>query len=227
LETVNARWGGQAAVLLGDFLFTHAFYLASTLSSPFACQTIGRATNIVCEGELRQIASCGDLGLSEQEYLGIIDAKTAELCACCCKLGAHYADADGEVEAALTRYGRGLGIAFQIVDDLLDLVGDEATTGKSLGTDLEQQKLTLPLIHLLGQLDEGRRRDAVGLLQGGAGPRRQILEHLLKDGDALAYSRRKAVEYAEQARAELDCLAPSPAKAVLCKLTEFVVDRRQ
>jgi len=226
LETVNARWGGQASVLLGDFLFTHAFYLASTLSSTFACQTIGRATNIVCEGELRQIASCGNLALSEQEYLGVIEAKTAELCACCCQLGAHYAEADVEVEAALARYGRGLGIAFQIVDDLLDLVGDEATTGKSLGTDLEQQKLTLPLIRLLSQLDEGRRRDAVRLLQGPDSLRRETLAGWLQDGDALTYSRNVAAEFAQQARAELDCLAPSAAKSVLCKLTEFVVERR-
>jgi octaprenyl-diphosphate synthase len=227
LETVNARWGGQASVLLGDFLFTHAFYLASTLSSTFACQTIGRATNIVCEGELRQIASSGNLALGEQEYLGIIEAKTAELCACCCQLGARYADADGAVEAALARYGRGLGIAFQIVDDLLDLIGDEATTGKSLGTDLEQQKLTLPLIRLLAQLDDARRREAVRVLQGADDLRREALEGWLQDSDALTYSRHKAVEYAQQARSELDCLAPSAAKSVLSQLTEFVVERRQ
>ena len=227
LETVNARYGAHASVLLGDFLFTHAFYLASTLSSTLACQTIGRATNIVCEGELRQIASQGNMALDEEEYLSIIEAKTAELCACSCQLGAHYAGADAEVVAALARYGRGLGIAFQIVDDLLDLVGDEATTGKTLGSDLEQQKLTLPLIRLLAQFDDARRREAVAQLQAANGEARSLLETWFQDSDALDYARRKAAAYAEQACAELNCLPPSPAAAVLRKLTEFVVDRRQ
>ena len=92
-ETINARSDNEASVLVGDFLFTHAFYLASSLETTFACQTIGRATNIVCAGELRQIHSRGNFALSEAEYLAIIEAKTAELCACCCRLGAHYAGA--------------------------------------------------------------------------------------------------------------------------------------
>lgn len=227
LETVNARYGVHASVLLGDFLFTHAFYLASTLSSTLACQTIGRATNLVCEGELRQVASAGNMAVGEAEYLSMIEAKTAELCACCCQLGASYAGASSDVAAALARYGRALGIAFQIVDDLLDLVGDEATTGKSLGSDLAQQKLTLPLIRLLSQFDDGRRRQAVEELQNANGRGRELLESWFLHSDALEYARRKAEAYAEQARAELNCLAASPAAAVLRKLTEFVVDRRQ
>jgi octaprenyl-diphosphate synthase len=147
--TVNARWDNEASVLLGDYLFTHAFYLASTTNSTFACRTIGRATNITCEGEMRQLAAAGQLDLGEQKYLAIIEAKTAELCSCACRLGAHYAGAETQAEDALARYGRSLGVAFQITDDLLDLVGTESATGKSLGTDLEKRKATLPLIHLL------------------------------------------------------------------------------
>ncbi len=156
-ETVNAVSDNEASVLVGDFLFTHAFALASSLGTTYACQTIGRATNIVCAGELRQIHTRGNFALGEAEYLDIIEAKTAELCACCCRLGAHYAGADRELEEALDRFGRNLGIAFQIVDDLLDLVGDEDQAGKSLGTDLEKQKPTLPVIRLLAQSDETQR----------------------------------------------------------------------
>ncbi|HEV3021649.1 MAG TPA: polyprenyl synthetase family protein, partial [Pirellulales bacterium] len=142
LDTVNVRWGNQTSVLLGDYLFTHAFHLASTLDTTFACRTIGRATNRVCEGELRQIDTQGRLSLTEAEYLDIIAAKTGELCACACRLGAHYAGAGTALEDRLAHYGRDLGIAFQIVDDLLDLEGDESTIGKSLGTDLDQCKST-------------------------------------------------------------------------------------
>ena len=91
LATVNSRWSNEASVLLGDYLFTHSFYLASTLETTYACRTIGRATNIVCDGELRQVHHRGNLALTEAEYLQIIEAKTAELTSCCCQLGAHYA----------------------------------------------------------------------------------------------------------------------------------------
>src|SRR5436309_12027933 len=144
--TVNALWGTQTSVLLGDYLFTHAFHLASTVDVT-ACRLIGEATDRVCEGELCQVLQRGNLELSEEEYFDVIDGKTAELTACCCVLGAHYAGASAEVVEALGRYGRYVGQAFQIADDLLDLVGEEDAAGKSLGTDLEQGKLTLPLIY--------------------------------------------------------------------------------
>ena len=227
LDTVNSRWGNEASVLLGDYLFTHSFYLASTLDSPFACQTIGRATNIVCEGELRQIASRGQFGLSEADYLGIIEAKTAELCACCCRLGSHYAGATAEVEESLARFGRSLGIAFQIVDDLLDLQGDEATTGKSLGTDLEQQKPTLPVIRLLDRVDGDQRSQLIAILSRSENHRRVELEPWLAKSDSLTYTRTQAEAFAARARDELACLDASPARDVLASMTEFVVQRRQ
>lgn len=223
--TVNAGWNNESSVLLGDYLFTHAFYLASSLDSTFACRTIGRATNIVCEGELRQIESRGHFDLTESQYLGIIEAKTAELCACCCQLGAHYAEADDAVQEALARYGRYLGIAFQIADDLLDVLGDEATTGKSLGTDLEKQKLTLPLIRALEVADPARRREMVDLLDGPGDQRRQAVERWMAETDGLAYARRRAAEFARQARDELSHLTPGPAVQILEALTEFVVTR--
>ena len=151
VPTVNAGWGNQASILLGDYLFTHAFHLTSTLGQARACQIIGEATNRLCAGELHQVCQRGNLDLSEDDYFAIIDGKTAELTACCCRLGALYSGVSDDVVEQLAKYGRYLGIAFQIADDLLDLVGEERAVGKSLGTDLEQRKLTLPLIRLLGQ----------------------------------------------------------------------------
>ncbi|HUY34295.1 MAG TPA: polyprenyl synthetase family protein [Pirellulales bacterium] len=226
LETVNARWGNQTSVLLGDYLFTHAFYLASTLDSTFACRAIGRATNTVCEGELRQIHSQGRFSLSEAEYLAIIESKTAELCACACRLGAHYAGAGADAEEALSRYGRDLGIAFQIVDDLLDIEGDEATTGKSLGTDLAQRKPTLPLIRLWELSDEAQRSELVAIMDRSDHHRREALEPRFESAAALDYARQTAAGYAERACAELGALPPSPARTVLRQLTEFVAHHR-
>ncbi|HEV3007105.1 MAG TPA: polyprenyl synthetase family protein [Pirellulales bacterium] len=225
LDTVNVRWGNQTSVLLGDYLFTHAFHLASTLDTTFACRTIGRATNRVCEGELRQIDTQGRLSLTEAEYLDIIAAKTGELCACACRLGAHYAGAGTAPEDRLARYGRNLGIAFQIVDDLLDLEGDESTIGKSLGTDLDQCKSTLPMVRLWELSDESKRRELATIMGQSGHRRRQALEPWFACTAALDYARQKAASFAEQARSELGPLAPSAARTALRRLTEFVVQR--
>lgn len=227
LDTIHARWNNQSSVLLGDFLFSHAFYLASTVGSAFACQSIGRSTNIVCEGELRQVANRGNLLLNEDDYLNIIEAKTAELCACCCRLGAHYAQAHAATVDAMQNYGRNLGIAFQIVDDLLDLTGEEDAAGKSLGTDLAQQKMTLPLIRLAGQLDGKERRRLFHLLSGPPAERRAELQSWLDGSDALDYTRDQAQVYARRAVDELSVLPVSPEREVLERLGRFVVERRQ
>ena len=224
-ETINARNDNEASVLVGDFLFTHAFALASSLETTFACQTIGRATNTVCWGELRQIGSRGKFELSEADYLSIIEAKTAELCACCCRLGAHYAGATPEQEEALESYGRKLGIAFQITDDLLDLVGDEEAMGKTLGSDLEKQKPTLPMIRLLAQRPAAERRELIALATSNQRTARTELQSRLERSDALSTTRDTAGAYAAAARAQARHLRPGPARDVLVSLTELVVRR--
>jgi octaprenyl-diphosphate synthase len=225
VATVNAGWGNQTSILLGDYLFTHAFHLASTLDDARACRIIGEATNQVCEGELLQITERGNLGLTEEAYLEIIDGKTAALTACCCRLGALFSDAGPPVVERLSRYGRYLGLAFQIADDALDLVGDEHTTGKSLGTDLEQQKLTLPLIRLLGQCAPETATRIRQILASPGNHKRKTLNPFFGDGEALSYAAARATEFADRARAELECLPPSQYRSILETLTHRVVHR--
>ena len=225
LATVNSRWDNKASVLLGDYLFTHSFYLASTTGSAWACREIGRATNIVCEGELRQKGCRGDFALSEQEYFEIIAAKTAELTACSCRLGAHYAGASEEVVERLTKFGRDLGIAFQIVDDVLDLQGEEATTGKSLGTDLEQQKPTLQIIHALESHSREKREELLSLLSGHNAPSRESLLPWLAEYDSIEYAYRTAKRFAASAMDNLDILDDSDAANTLRLIAAFVVER--
>ncbi len=225
LATCNAIWDNQASVLLGDYLFTHAFYLASTLDTTFACRVIGQATNVVCEGELRQVRSRGDFELSEAEYFNIIEAKTARLCECCCQLGAHYAGGDADEVRRLAEYGKHLGIAFQITDDLLDVLGDARKVGKSLGTDLEKQKLTLPVIRALQLADGDGRRELLEVLRGGDARRRELLLPWLEQHDALAYTRESAFRHVSLAQAQLESLPPSDARDVLAALPEFVLAR--
>jgi octaprenyl-diphosphate synthase len=224
LATVNARWDNEASVLLGDFLFTHAFYLASTLDSVQGCRLIGRATNVVCEGELRQKGTRGNYAISETEYLEIIEAKTAELTAVSCRLGALFAGGGEELVEQLDGFGRDLGIAFQIADDLLDVLGEERTTGKSLGTDLEKQKPTLPLIRALELASPADRQALLDIVQGEE-RRGDLLAPYLRRYAALEYARQRALGFAQRARRRLDALPASPARDVLAAMTEFVVSR--
>lgn len=224
METCNAHWDNEASVLLGDYLFTHSFYLASTLDSTYACRTIGKATNVVCEGELRQIRSCNNFELSEGEYLDIIEAKTASLCACACRLGAYYTEASAEQVEVFSEYGRNLGIAFQIIDDLLDVAGKESSVGKSLGTDLEKQKPTLPLLHVLSHLTGTERTEFVAAV-GEVSNRREIMKSYLERFQSRDYCLEKANAYASRAVSAIASLPDNEATRVLLQLPEFVIHR--
>ena len=223
--TVNAEWGNETAVLLGDFLFTHAFHLAASLDSTRACRWIGHATNKVCEGEMQQVHHRGNLDLDESSYFAIVEGKTAELTAVSCRLGASYAGAPESTVAALDRYGRELGIAFQIADDVLDLWGEERVTGKSLGTDLEKQKMTLPVIYLLRLLDPSTAAEVRRLLSEARADHRRFLRPYLERTGAMDRAWQKAKQHVKQAVNTLDSLPDSDAKEVLRILAQYVVRR--
>ena len=228
LDTVNARWDNEASVLLGDYLFARAINLAAAVDDTFACRSIGEASRVMCEGELRQIDSRGNYSLAEDEYLEIIGGKTAALTACCCRLGRALCGRDRRAAAdALTRFGHHLGIAFQIADDLLDVLGDEATAGKSLGTDLVKQKPTLPLIRLLGQSTAQDRATVLDLLRRSGNHHREALRPWFERCDAIAYARGKAEWFTAQAVAQLSDLPANPAVDALRGLSDFVVNRQQ
>lgn len=227
LDTINARWDNETSVLLGDYLFARSLCLASSLDDLFASRAIADASRSMCEGELRQVESRGNYALSEEQYFDIIFGKTAALTACCCRLGAYYAGADPDTVTSLTRYGQDMGIAFQIADDLLDVLGDESVVGKSLGTDLLKQKSTLPLIRLLGQASAGERDEVLAILSRSGNHHRDALRAWWERSDALAYTREKAALYARRACGNLGILPDGPARKSLEGLTEFVVNRQQ
>ncbi len=224
LQTIHHRWGTESSVLVGDFLFTHAFYLASTLPTTLAARKIGQATNIVCEGELRQITTKGRFDLSEDEYLSIIEAKTAVLCQCACQLGAIYAEAPEQAGQQAAEYGRCLGIAFQIVDDLLDIEGDADRTGKTLGTDLAQRKPTLPLIHALKMAPTETKAKMLAVL-GAESPCAVQIQAWLEEFDSAAYARETAIRYVETALSAISQWPDNDATAALRQLAEFVLKR--
>jgi octaprenyl-diphosphate synthase len=225
VPTVNANWGNSTAILLGDMLFTHAFHLTSTVDGR-ACQIIGEATNRVCAGELRQVCERGNLTLTEADYFTIVEGKTAALTECCGRLGALYAGVGEALAEKLAAFGRNLGIAFQIADDLLDLTGREEKTGKTLGTDLEQLKLTLPLIHCLANLPSAQAEDLRAKLSA-ADRRQDLVAAALSKTDSLAYAKRRADDFAKKARQSLDSLPASECKSILEQLCDWSTRREK
>ncbi len=224
--TVNRLWGNGRAVLMGDFLYSHAFHLCSSLGSTLASRLIGQTAVTVCEGEMMQVANRGNYELSEPEYIDIISRKTAALVETCCHLGGHFAGADDATLRAMRTFGSCLGVAFQIVDDLLDLTGDESEVGKSLGRDVGAGELTLPLIHYLHHAPADRKARLLSILHASDPQRYREVAALLRNSDSLAYAQAVAAEQIETARAALAELPPSAARDSLGAMADFVAARR-
>jgi octaprenyl-diphosphate synthase len=226
-STVNAMSGNETAVMLGDYLISHAFHLCSVLDSQYAARQVGATTNLVCVGELTQLHRRGDPRLTEAEYLKIIEQKTAVLTGTCCALGARFAGAAPDVEEHLRRFGTEIGIAFQIVDDVLDLVGSPEQMGKTLGRDLDLGKPTLPAIHALAHGCRETRRRLEAAIRGTEPMDRANMRTLLQGTGSIAYATGAAQAYVTSAMQRLTDLADSPAKAALTAMAEFVLRREQ
>lgn len=221
--TVNSLWGNESAVLLGDFLLSKVFKICADLE-PHVVKIIATAAGRTCEGELRQIAQRGNWQLSETEYLDIITEKSAALFSSCCYLGGFLSGA-GEAEVRLlSDFGLHLGIAFQITDDLLDIVGDEAETGKMLGNDVDKNKLTLSVIHLLAGTEENQKIKLIEKLITNSDSKEAFAE-ILKSGGSLEYTYGRAKEYISNATEQLSELKSSAAKESLIKTANYITDR--
>jgi octaprenyl-diphosphate synthase len=227
VATLNARWGEQLAVLGGDVLFSKAYRAAAYLSDPFASRYLSDVVGEILEGEIHQdlVARRADLG--EAEYLAIIRGKTAALYEAALVVGAHYGGAPAALAQALGRYGHHLGLAFQIVDDRLDLTGDEAEVGKSLGQDLGEGKTTLPLILWRDAVPAAQRAEARALMERAwddPEAARRLAARLVSDG-ALRAADDVARREAAAAQAALAGVPAGPSRDLLVQLADYVVAR--
>lgn len=224
--TVNRLIGNEGAVLLGDYLISHAYHLCSSLGSTHYSRRIAAVTNTVCEGELMQIEARGNFDLSERDYLEIIRRKTAALTGVCCELGAAAAGAEDDIIEHMAAFGASLGLAFQIVDDLLDLTASEAEMGKSVGRDADMGKLTLPLIRFRDTASPEDRQRLIAILSNGGEDKTAAARMLVSSSDAIDYARGVARSYVEESQARLVHLPESAGKDALAATAEFVLDRR-
>ncbi len=224
-RTANALWGNAPSVLVGDFLYSRAFQLMTELDSPAIVKILSDATNVIAEGEVEQLASIGDIDLSETRYFRVIRAKTAMLFRAATHTAAVLGSTDSDTIAALRDYGEAFGLAYQLVDDWLDYAGDPKDMGKNTGDDLAEGKLTLPLIHALkhvGSADAARLRDAIGA-RSSAGL--TDVTELVKCSGALDYTKAKAAEQAARAIVALGALPPSRHRDALHDLCTICLDR--
>ncbi|MEM0914483.1 MAG: polyprenyl synthetase family protein [Planctomycetota bacterium] len=228
-HTVNALTGNETAVMLGDYLISHAYHLCSSLDDQAISRQVAATTNVVCEGELLQLSNRHHWELDEPTYFDIIRRKTASLCGLCCRLGAELGGADAATIEAYEGYGERLGVAFQVIDDVLDLTGDEAVVGKSLGLDAQKHKLTLPLIHHLATGDGEQRTATLSLLRDrpeGAPPPRGLLRRAIESTGSIAYARSQAQGLVDQAKARVAAVSgDGPAAQLLIGLANAVTAR--
>lgn len=227
-EPANRVWGNHLAVLFGDFLYARSLALSVSLGKLRLVEVLTQATSRLVEGEMLDVIHNGNADLELATYMDIIDRKTASLFAGCAQAAAVLAEVPGEQEAALAGFGHDVGIAFQLVDDLLDYDADPDRLGKELGTDLREGKLTYPLIHLLEHGDDAARQLALECL----GDSERTAESLsmvvsaMRTAGSIDATREAARRYAEQASTALTVLPPSEARDALAELPEFIAVRR-
>lgn len=224
-RTANAIWGNEAAVLVGDFLYSRSFEMMVDVGQMRVMSILAHTTNAIAEGEVMQLLNIHDADTTEERYLGVIRSKTAKLFEAASRLGGVLAGVDPEVEAALARYGMHLGTAFQLVDDVLDYSASARAMGKNVGDDLAEGKPTLPLIHALGQAapaDHERIRAAIE--EGGIADIDAVIDILERTG-SLDYSSHLAEAEAARALDELDALPPSRYRDALAGLADHATSR--
>ena len=223
--TINHLHGNEVPVLLGDFIYALAFHMAVQLDDPTCARLFSDAVRTVCQGEITQCLHRGDVTWDQNRYYAVIREKTASLYSAACKVGAHYGGATTKQIDALGVFGNHLGMAFQVIDDCLDLVGDEAVVGKSLGTDLDLGKITLPLIHLLEH--SGDRRPRLEVLLSGV-ERSSSLRELRSEFDvdsSVAYALAQASDWVRRGVADLESLPAGPPRDAMAAVADYVLRR--
>ena len=227
LASANTLWGNEASVLVGDFLFSKSFSLMVADGDLAVLKVMSAATTIIAEGEVLQLVSTSDMDLTEERYIEVVKCKTAILLSAACQAGAILGKADPAREAALSDFGLGLGIAFQLMDDTLDYVASEELFGKSIGHDLEEGKITLPLIHTL-RLCTPAEREQIGEIV-----EKEFLEKsdfslvidLVNRYGGIEYAIDRARHYIAEAKARLELFADSREKEAMMGLSDYVVTR--
>ncbi|WP_342766843.1 octaprenyl diphosphate synthase [Undibacterium pigrum] len=224
-KTANALFGNAASVLVGDFLYSRAFQMMVSINSMQIMQILADATNVIAEGEVLQLLNMHDPDVTEERYLQVIRSKTAKLFEAAAEIGALIAGADqAEIEAA-GEYGRSLGTAFQLIDDVLDYSGNADDIGKNVGDDLREGKPTLPLIYLMKNGTAEERELVRACIENGDESKFDAILAAITQSGALAYTQNEAVKAADRAATAISGWQDNQYKQAMVKLCAFAVGR--
>jgi len=241
-ETANNQWGNAPSVLVGDFIYSRAFQMLVSVGDMPIMGVIADATNVISEGEVQQMSNAGNSAIDEATYYEVIYRKTAKLFEAAARIGAMLAAREGGVvhgdaksrdtdssdtdsSDAMAAYGKHLGLAFQIADDVLDYQGDSEATGKNIGDDLAEGKMTLPLIHARDHLNEEQKQLICSAIKSKSAEHFESILVAVRQSSSLDYSTMQAQEQAELAKQSLAQLPESDLKTVLSDLADFAVSR--
>lgn len=225
--TLAANWGNEISVLLGDCLFAHALKLAASFPTPVICRAVSSATNTVCAGEILQNRARGDFSVTRERYLKMLAMKTGELFALSCDLGGFLSDATPGDREWLRKYGLNLGTAYQLYDDCLDLLGSEVTAGKTLGADLANGKLTLPILVLRDRASTDDQRQLREWLTNWEPGYLSCVVELAMKYDAFSECRACVQQHLDAARQALMMLPASAGRSSLDGLTDFLAEQTE
>lgn len=225
-ETANALFGNAASVLVGDFLYSRAFQMMVRIDSMRVMQILADATNVIAEGEVLQLLNMHDPDVTEERYLEVIRCKTAKLFEAAAQIGALIAGATETQIDAAGEYGRCLGTAFQLIDDVLDYSGNAAEIGKNVGDDLREGKPTLPLIYLMKNGNESEKQLVRACIEEGDESQFDAILKAITQSGALDYTKQAADKAAEQAGVAIAHLKESDYKQALLALAYLAVNRR-
>jgi len=229
LASANTLWGNEASVLVGDFLFSKSFSLMVANGDLNILRVLANATTQIAEGEVLQLICTSDVDITEERYIEVVVCKTAVLLAAACQAGAILGNASPEQETALASFGMDLGIAFQLMDDTLDYIADEKDFGKNIGHDLEEGKVTLPLIEALRHCSDQERTIVSEIVVKEELERDdfdQVFEIVRRFG-GIDYTTNKARQYIASAKSHLEVFDDSPLRSALFKLADYVVTRER
>ena len=224
-STANDRWGNAPSVLVGDFLYSRAFQMMVAIGDMDVMATLANATNVIAEGEVMQLMNIHEPDITEQQYMEVIRCKTAMLFEASTHTAALLAEASAEQIKALQNYGNHLGLAFQLVDDLLDYTGDSETMGKNVGDDLAEGKPTLPLIQTIISGTEQQATLVRQAIENGGLEQLDSVMEAVRTSGALDYTARRAQEQAEKAISAIRILPDTPYRQALIDLAQLSVSR--
>ncbi|MFH1625321.1 MAG: polyprenyl synthetase family protein [Pseudomonadota bacterium] len=230
-SSVNSVWGNETSVLLGDYLFSKSFSLVTSIGDLKVLRVLSEATTRLAEGEIMELMKSGDPHTTEEDYISIITEKTAVLISAACQVGAILGNASHETEKALRGFGLNLGIAFQLVDDILDYTSTEEQFGKAIGKDLHEGKITLPLIHTLRVCSDSDRERITKIIESDdhRGPDLSILLtiiNLIKQYEGVEHTFNRARGYVEIAKGFLRDFDTSREKQALLAMADYVIERK-